>query len=452
MTYAARRLVSATLTTQILVALALGSIFGLVLNYLDIAALNATLVQGVLSMFGQMFLNALQMLVVPLVVFSLLCGVVGIGDVKLLGRVGGLTFVTYLATTALAVTTALIFAGLIAPGTGFTSLHLAGDSVSVANPRTTWEILANIIPKNPINALANGEMLQIIFYVMVVGIAVLMMGSRAKAFVEGCEFMNELAMKIVNIVMAFAPIGVFSLIAKTFAMEGFGLFGPVIGYLTTISLTLVFHLCVTLMALLYFTTGLSPRVFLRKMRSAQVFAFSTSSSNATIPASLQCVTQRVGVDRSVASFGIPLGATINMDGTAIMHGVATVFLANAYGIDLGLSGYLTVISISVLASIGTAGVPGVGIVMLAMVLNQLGMPLEGIGIILAVDRILDMMRTVVNVTGDAVVTTIVGQTVGKLDKATFDNPNAGLVETTDLAIDHATEAEFERLTHPQPNS
>ncbi|MDP5216007.1 dicarboxylate/amino acid:cation symporter [Ruegeria sp. 2205SS24-7] len=447
MVHATHRLLSATLTTQILIALALGAALGLGLNYLAIPALQDGLVNGLFAMLGQMFLNALQMLVVPLVVFSLLCGVVGIGDIKILGRVGGLTFVTYLATTALAVITALVFANVIGPGTGFESVHLAGGNVDVAAQLSTWDILANIVPKNPINALANGEMLQIIFYVMVVGIAVLMLGTKAKKFVEGCEFMNELAMKIVQIVMAFAPIGVFCLIARTFALEGFSLFAPVIGYLTTISLTLIFHLCVTLMVLLYVCTGLSPLAFLKKMRSAQVFAFSTSSSNATIPASMQCVTQRIGVDRSVASFGIPLGATINMDGTAIMHGVATVFLANAYGMELGLGGYMTVISISVLASIGTAGVPGVGIVMLAMVLNQLGMPLEGIAIILAVDRIVDMMRTVVNITGDAVVTTIVGQRVGKLDRAVFDDPHAGTFDPSGLEIDHEAERAFESITH-----
>ncbi len=447
MKHAIHRLLSANLTTQILIALAVGSVLGLVLNYLDMPLLQDNLVNGLFAMIGQMFLNALQMLVVPLVVFSLLCGVVGIGDIKLLGRVGGLTFVTYLATTALAVTTALVFANIMGPGSAFQSMQLADQSVSVGSADSPWQILANIVPKNPIEALANGEMLQIIFYVIVVGIAVLMIGSRAKAFVEGCEFMNELAMKIVEIVMAFAPIGVFCLIARTFALEGFELFAPVIGYLATISLTLVFHLCVTLMALLYVFTGLNPLAFLRKMRSAQVFAFSTSSSNATIPASMQCVTQRVGVDRSVASFGVPLGATINMDGTAIMHGVATVFLANVYGIDLGLGGYLTVISISVLASIGTAGVPGVGMVMLAMVLNQLGMPLDGIAIILAVDRILDMMRTVVNVTGDAVVTTIVADKVGKLDRAVFDDPDAGISDLAHLEIDHDAERAFAELTH-----
>lgn len=447
-----RKLMSATLTTQILIALALGSVLGLALNYWNVPLLQDALVNGAFTMLGQMFLNALQMLVVPLVVFSLLCGVVGIGDIKVLGRVGGLTFVTYLVTTALAVTTALVFANIIGPGTGFESMNMADPNVTVAPQQTTWQILANIIPKNPIEALANGEMLQIIFYVVVVGVAVLMIGSRARSFVQGCEFMNELAMKIVEIVMAFAPIGVFCLIAKTFAVEGFGLFVPVLGYLTTISLTLVFHLSVTLMALLYIFTGLSPLAFLRKMRSAQVFAFSTSSSNATIPASMQCVTQRIGVDRSVASFGIPLGATINMDGTAIMHGVATVFLANAYGLDLGLGGYMTIISISVLASIGTAGVPGVGIVMLAMVLNQLGMPLDGIAIILAVDRIIDMMRTVVNITGDAVVTTIVADRVGKLDRAVFNDANAGTFDPTKLEIDHETEREFAELTHAKAES
>ena len=440
------RFLSASLTTQILTALAAGAVLGLVLNSLGSVFLQDVLVDGLLGLIGQMFLNALVMLVVPLVVFSLICGVVGIGDVKMLGRVGGLAFLAYLLTTALAVTTALVFASIIGPGSGFNSARIDVGELPAVEQNSVWEVLANIVPTNPVTALANGEMLQIIFYVIVVGVATLMLGTRAEKFVKACEFMNELAMKIVDIVMAFAPVGVFCLVARTFASEGFGLFAPVLGYVITLGFTLAFHLIVTLMLLLYASTGLNPLIFLRKMRPAQIFGFSTSSSNATIPVTLQCVTQRVGVDNSVASFAVPLGATINMDGTAIMHGVATVFIANAYGIDLGLGGYLTIISISVLASIGTAGVPGVGIVMLAMVLNQLGLPLDGIAIILAVDRILDMLRTVVNVTGDAVVTTIVGHFTGKFDRRVFQNPDAGIFYyARHLDIDSEAREKLERL-------
>ena len=207
---------------------------------------------------------------------------------------------------------------------------------------------------------------------------------------------------------------------------------PMIGYFGVVVAVLIFHATGTLMVLLKLLGKLSPLKFLKKVRTAQIFAFSTSSSNATIPVTLRTVEKRMGVDNSTASFVVPFGATINMDGTAIMQGVATVFIANVYGIELGINGYLTVIGMAVLASIGTAGVPGVGLIMLAMVFNQVGLPVEGIALIMGVDRLLDMMRTAVNVTGDAVVTLIVARSENSLSLDVFDDPYAGILEPVQL--------------------
>lgn len=424
-----------SLTTKVVIGMVAGLVTGLVLNALDNAALNEHLVGGLFAMIGKMFVNALKMLVVPLVVFSLICGVAGIGDIRLLGRVGGKAFVLYIATTAIAITVAILLAVLIAPGAGFELSGAAAASVGTKEAPNVWDVFANIVPTNPIAAFANGEMLQIIVYVILVGVAALMLGDRSRSFVEACEYMNELMMKIVEIVMAFAPYGVFCLIAKTFAEEGIELFIPVMAYVITLVSALFLHLFVTLMLTLKLLSGLDPITFMRKIRPAQIFAFSTASSNATIPITFRCVTQRIGADNSVASFTVPLGATINMDGTAIMQGVATVFLANVYGIELGLVGYVTVIGMAILASIGTAGVPGVGLVMLTMVLSQVGLPVEGIALILGVDRLMDMIRTVVNITGDAVVSTIVAKTEGKLDMAVYNDPDAGILDEQTLEID-----------------
>jgi len=251
--------------------------------------------------------------------------------------------------------------------------------------------------------------------------------------IEGVETANEVMMKMVGIIMSIAPYAVFCLLAKAMADLGLDLLAQLVGYVIVLIAILLIHLFVTLQIILKVFSGLNPITFMQKMRNVQVFAFSTSSSNATIPVTLRTVTQRLGVDRSVASFTVPFGATINMDGTAIMQGVATVFIANIYGVDLGISGYLTVILMSVLASIGTAGVPGVGLIMLSMVFTQVGLPLEGIGLILGVDRLLDMVRTAVNVSGDGVVSSIVAKSEGKLDVSVYNDPDAGSL-TTDEAI------------------
>ncbi|MCE7027832.1 dicarboxylate/amino acid:cation symporter [Jiella avicenniae] len=437
-----------SLTMKILIGMLAGVVVGAAINTLDNAFINDVVVGGFFAMIGTMFVNALKMLVVPLVFFSLVCGVAGIGDIRVLGRVGTKSFGLYIFTTAVAIATAILLALLIGPGQGFDMQGVDASGITAKEAPSVWEVFANIVPTNPIQAFASGEMLQIIFYTIILGVAVVMLGDQSAAFVRACEYMNEVMMKIVSIVMAFAPYGVFCLIAKTFAEQGIDLFVPVLAYVGTLVGALFLHLFVTLMLLLKLTTGLSPLTFMKKMRSAQIFAFSTASSNATIPVTLQCITERIGVKNSVASFTIPFGATINMDGTAIMQGVATVFLANVYGIELGVAGYLTVIAMAVLASIGTAGVPGVGLVMLTMVLNQVGLPIEGIALILGVDRLMDMIRTAVNITGDAVVSTIVAKLEGEFDPAVFADPNAGIETGHDLDIDPAAEERLAGAARP----
>jgi Na+/H+-dicarboxylate symporter len=437
-----------SLTTKVVIGMVLGLILGVVLNVVDSPFINEHLVGGLFAMIGKMFINALKMLVVPLVVFSLICGVAGIGDIRLLGRVGGLAFALYIATTAIAITLAIALATIIGPGSGFDMSGISVAGLAAKQAPSVWDVFAAIVPTNPIAAFADGKMLQIIFYVIIIGIAALMLGDRSNDFVKACEYMNELMMKVVEIVMMFAPYGVFCLIAKTFAEQGIELFLPVIAYVVTLVSALFLHLFVTLMVMLRLLAGLNPFTFMTKIRPAQIFAFSTASSNATIPITFRCVTQRIGADNSVASFTVPFGATINMDGTAIMQGVATVFLANVYGIELGILGYLTVIGLAVLASIGTAGVPGVGLVMLTMVLSQVGLPIEGIAIILGVDRLMDMIRTVVNITGDAVVSTIVAKSQGKLDMDIFNDPEAGVILSDEFEIDTEAEARLASAARP----
>ena len=433
-----------SLTVKVLIGLVLGLITGVVINtfFAKNAFIDTWLVNGVFHMFGQMFISALKMLVVPLVTFSLICGVCGIGDIAALGRIGTKAFFLYVLTTAIAISTAILLATLVGPGNGFKMEGLDIKEVAAKEAPPLTQVFIDIIPSNPISAFANGEMLSIIFYAILVGVAILMIGKKAKPVVEAAEMLNEVAMKLVMIVMSVAHIGVFFLIAKTFSQQGVGLLLPMASYFLTVLGALAIHLFLTILTLLYIFTRFNPMIFMKKMRNAQAFAFSTASSNATIPITLRSVTERLGINNSVASFTVPLGATINMDGTAIMQGVATVFIANVYGIELGLIGYLTVIGMAVLASIGTAGVPGVGLIMLAMVLNQVGLPLEGIGIIMGVDRLLDMCRTAVNITGDAMVSTVVAKGEGKIDLDVYNDPEAGIFDEDDIDISDEDEKEL----------
>ncbi len=418
-----------TMTTKILIWMVAGLALGSLLNAFASSSefINTYVVNGLFHVVGEIFINLLKMLVVPLVTFSLICGVCGLGDINKLGRVGIKSLLLFLTTTALAITLAISVASIIDPGQGF---EISGETTAFTPPPAPplSQVLIDIIPSNPVAAYAEGNMLQIIFFTILFAICILMIGERGKPIISGAERLNDVMMQLVNIIMYIAPYGVFALMAKTFAQQGLGLILPMLSYFLAVALVLILHATGTLMLLLKMLARVSPLRFLTKMRAAQIFAFSTSSSNATIPVTLKTTEERLGVDNSTASFIVPFGATINMDGTAIMQGVATVFIANVYGIELGLTGYLTVIAMAVLASVGTAGVPGVGLIMLAMVLHQVGLPVEGIALIMGVDRLLDMMRTAVNVTGDAVVTTIVARSENNLDLTTFNNPDAGVIK------------------------
>ncbi len=420
---------SVSVTMKVLLGMALGIVVGLVINLTGMNAsgswANAYLIEGLFSAVGQMFVNALKMLVVPLVFFSLVCGVCGIGDVKLLGRIGSKAFLLYLLTTAIAIASAIIIASGFGIGEGMNATSEANFSGRESPPLT--DVIVSIIPSNPINAMAKGDMLPVIFFSILFGVSILMVGKKAESVSDFVEKLNEVMMKMVALVMAVAPYAVFCLIARAIANLGMELLGQLLGYVLVLIGVLMFHLFITLQVVLKLFSGLSPLTFVRKIRNAQVFAFSTSSSNATIPVTLRTVTERMGVRNSVASFTVPFGATINMDGTAIMQGVATVFIANIYNVDLGMDGYLTVILMSVLASIGTAGVPGVGLIMLSMVFAQVGLPIEGIGLILGVDRLLDMIRTAVNISGDAVVSVVVANSEGQVDKDVYNDPEVGAI-------------------------
>ncbi len=444
-----------SLTMKVVIGMILGITVGLAINLTGMNAdgslINRYIVDGAFYVIGKMFVNALKMLVVPLVFFSLVCGVCGIGNVKTLGRVGSKSFSLYMLTTAMAIALAITLAANVGIGEGMNLQSASQFQARVTPPLT--DVFIGIIPTNPIKAMANGDMLPLIFYAILIGISLLMVGKKASRLIETIEILNEVMMKMVTIIMLVAPYAVFALIAKAMAQLGLELLSQLAGYVLVLVSALMLHLFVTLMIVLKVFSGLSPTIFLKKIRDAQVFAFSTASSNATIPVTLKTVIDRMGVNNSIASFTVPFGATINMDGTAIMQGVATVFIANIYGVDLGMTGYLTVILMSVLASIGTAGVPGVGLIMLSMVFTQVGLPIEGIGLILGVDRLMDMIRTAVNVSGDAVVSTIVAKSESKLDLITYADPYAGSISVDQgLHIDEAVELELAKTvqkTHDQ---
>ena len=413
------------LTTKILIGLLLGLITGIILNNLGASYFRDTvLVNGAFTLIGSIFINAIRMLVVPLVFVSIVNGAASVSDIKKLGRMGIKTLAFYLVTTAVAITLAIILSLIVKPGIGLDMSALAKTEPTIAEAKSFIQILIGMVPTNPVAALANGDMLQIIVYALVVGVALASLGSKVKILIDFFEKLNDLMMKIVDFVMLIAPYGVFCLIAKTFSGLGFAAMAPLAKYMFCVLFALLLHAMFTYGGMLTVFTRLSPVQFLKKFWPAMGVAFSTSSSNATLPVTLETTEKGLGVNKSIASFTIPLGATINMDGTAIMQGAATIFISQLYGMPLGLSAILTVILTATLASIGTAGVPGVGLVMLSMVLTAVGLPVEGIALIIGIDRILDMCRTVVNITGDAVCTVIVAKSEGELDTSVYNSTDS----------------------------
>ena len=411
------------LSTQIFIALLIGALFGVVIHYWIPSSYikDTVIVEGVLYVVGQGFIRLMQMLVVPLVFCSLICGSMAIGDTKTLGKVGVKTIGFYLVTTALAVCVALGSALLINPGRGLDMDAVQKGTVSSTTEATSLvDTLLNIIPKNPVQSMANGDMLPIIVFALFVGIMLAKLGTRGSVVANFFSQFNDVMMEMTMAIMKIAPIGVFCLIARTFATVGFSAFAPMLKYMGNVTLALAIQCLVVYQILLFVFTRLNPFKFIKKFLPVMGFAFSTATSNATIPMSIDTLSKKMGVSKQISSFTIPLGATINMDGTSIMQVVAVVFIAQAYGIPLTMGNLATVVVTATLASIGTAGVPSVGLVTLAMVLNSVGLPTEGIALIMGIDRILDMIRTAVNITGDAVCTTIVCHQEGSLNREVFN--------------------------------
>jgi Na+/H+-dicarboxylate symporter len=409
------------LYTKILIALALGAFFGLLANGLHFPGFVLTYVKP----FGTAFVRLISMVVVPLVFASLLVGTTSLKDIRSLGRIGVKTLVFYLCTTAIAITIGLLLANVWRPGAGLSeeakSELLAGVAEERVSPTpdekpSIKDVLLNIIPTNPIRALAEGQMLQIIFFALLTGICLtLIPPPRAGPIIQFFESVNDVVVKMIHLIMKLAPYGVFALIASVVADFGLNILLLLIKYCLTVVVGLVAHVLLVYSSVIKAFSKMAVRTFFAGIRPAQLIAFSSGSSSATLPVTIECTSQTLGVSRYICSFTLPLGATINMDGTALYQGVSAVFLAQLYGLDLSLGQQLTVVLTATLASIGTAGTPGAGIVTLAVVLTSIGVPLEGIAIIMGVERILDMCRSVVNITGDAACAVVVGATEGQLD-------------------------------------
>lgn len=412
------KLKSISLSKWILIGMVSGALVGLFLNFYvtDPFIKDVVLLDNVFNLGGNGFIRLMKMLVVPLVFFSIVVGASSLSDIRKIGTIGGRTILIYIITTALAISISLIIGMIIQPGVG---LDLTGISqVNVTTNQTVTSTLLNIIPENPFYALASGDMLPIIIFALLIGIILAELKGELETIDRLFSEANTIMMEMTRIVMYFAPIGVFCLIAKTFATLGLDGFLPLFKYVCCVMLALVVQLFIVYPSLLMIMTRLNPITFFKNFYSVMLFAFSSSSSNATIPLNLDKLSE-LGVSRDVSSFTIPLGATINMDGTAVMQGCAVMFAAQAYGMDLGMSALLTVIFTAVLASIGTAGVPSVGLITLNMVFNSVGLPVEAIGMIIGIDRVLDMFRSAVNVTGDAICTIIVSFKDKSLDLDLF---------------------------------
>lgn len=411
-----KRYLGLTLPTKIMIGLLAGIPIGLLLGP------RAELLRPV----GDLFIRLIWMIVVPLVFASIFVGTASLGDIRKLGRIGARTMAYYLMTTAIAITIGLAIAGIARPGAGIqqeTKTHLlqsyAGDasrSIDLAGKRpSVIDTIVDIVPKNPFESLTSADMLQIIFFSIMFGIAVTMIpGGKGKILIDFFDAVTDAMTQLVHIVMKMAPLGVLCLIAAVVGRFGAEILLSLVRYALVVLAGLVLHMGTIYSAAVWGFARMSPLRFFRGVRPAQIIAFSTSSSNATLPVNIQCAEENLGVSKEVASFVLPLGATINMDGTALYQGVATVFIAQVYGIPLTILDQVTIVLMATLASIGTAGVPSVGLITLTMVMKMVGVPLEGIALILGVDRILDMCRTVVNVTGDASAAVIVAAGEGTL--------------------------------------
>lgn len=396
-----------SLTKKILIALVLGVVVGIVLTFVP-ESVYSNLDMYLLGPVGQIFINLIMMLVVPIVFVSIVLGTAGLGEPTKLGRIGVKTISFFLVTTAIALILALCLAFIIKPGTeGVFDVDTANYEASSAPP--IMETLVDIIPTNPVEAMSTGDMLSVIAFAIFIGIALAFLGEKTQGISRLFEQANEILMLIVNIVMKIAPYGAFALIASAIGGAGLDAVGSMGAYMMTVILGLILHAAITYSLAIWLIGRSNPLEFYKGFFPAMSVGFSTASSSATLPISMKAAQENLGVSKNVSSFVQPLGATINMDGTAIMQATAAVFISQVYAVSLDFTDIILIILTATLASIGTAGVPGVGLIMLAMVLNQVGLPVEGIALVIGIDRLLDMLRTSLNITGDAAAAYIISE-------------------------------------------
>ena len=395
--------------------IAIGFVIGIVLGFVigpmqQSSTFISNFLIPLLDLIGKIFLGLLKMLIVPLVFASIITGAASIGDPKVLGRIGVKTIVLYLSTTVVAIIFGLILGNIIQPGVGLSIEGAAGEAKAAAG---MVDVLLGIVPSNPLQALVSGSMLQIIVFALFLGVSATLIGEKGKIFLQFTESLAETMYKMTGIVMKFAPLGIFALIAVTAAKYGPAVLAPFAKVIFAVYLGCFLQAVFVYSSLITVFVKKSPLWFFNGVKEAMLAAFVTRSSSGVLPISMRNVQENLGVSEKVSSFVLPLGATINMDGTALYQGVCALFVAQAFGIPLSLGAQVGILLTATLASIGTAGVPGAGLIMLSMVLTSAGLPIEGIGLVAGIDAVLDMARTSINVTGDMCVSAVVARTEGE---------------------------------------
>ena len=397
---------------KIFISLILSVIVGLILGEENLPWLKAYL-----APFGTMFINLIKMIIVPVVLASLVCGVASLGDTKKLGRIGIKVILLYLVTTAVALIIALGLASVLQPGLGMDLV--AEKAPDIKEAPGFMDVLVGMIPSNPIMTMAKADMLPLIVFALAIGIGITAVGKKGQPLLTFFDSLAEVSYKLISMIMNLAPYGVFALLVPVVAANGPKVLLPLLSVIVTVYIGCIIHALVVYSSIVSTLGKMSPLKFFKGMTETMLLGFTTCSSAAALPVNMKNCTENLGANKSIASFVLPLGATINMDGTAIMQGVAALFIAQIYGIDLSINQMITIILTATLASIGTAGVPGVGMIMLSMVLTSVNLPLEGIGLIMGVERIIDMFRTTVNVMGDNICTLIIANSENDFDKDMF---------------------------------
>lgn len=403
-------------TKKIIYSMIFGIIIGLIINFLNVnASFQYYVIEGIFGLISNIFISSLKLIVIPLIFFSIVCGILSLSDDTSLSRVSIKTLSLYFVTTIIAISLGLLFSSFI------DYEPTLKNEIINSNYDNNTTNQSHLFPDNIFKSLAEGNIIHLLIFSILIGIAANKIKDNIPIFISYIKQFNDVINELVKLIIAFTPVAVFCILVKTFSSQGAGTLLTLITYFLTVAVVLIFHFLLTYTVLLKLFTNLNPITFFKNIKDVIIFTFSTSSSSASIPFTLDAVRTKCGVNNSIGSFTIPLGATINMDGTAIMQGCATFFLASLYGIDIGFQEIVLIVTTATLASIGTAGVPSAGILMLTMIFSQIGIPLEGITLLLGVDRLLDMMRTSANVSGDMCITCIVAKSENQIDQKIFDS-------------------------------